>query len=94
MQYLSGVAAVGSSCEGGNGVADLAPLEKAEAAGGRRDRGGREGSDTEAEAEQAARAEVREVSGWVGERGGDDGGGETKHQGPGGEDARGRRPVV
>lgn len=49
-RYLRGVAAVGSAGEGGDGVADLAPFKKPEAAGGRRERGGGgEGADAEAE---------------------------------------------
>jgi hypothetical protein len=84
VQYLSGFAAVRSACEGSNGVADFAPLEEPEAAGGRRGRGGREGADTEAE--KAARAETYGGSGRVEESGGDDGGREAKHQEEAGSD--------
>jgi len=49
-RYLCGVAAVDSAGEGGDGVAHLAPFEEAEAAGGRRERGGGgEGADAEVE---------------------------------------------
>lgn len=55
-RYLCGVPAVGSAGEGGDGVAHLAPFEEAQAAVGRRERGGGgEGADADAEAEQATR---------------------------------------
>ena len=49
---------MGGAGEGGDGVAYLAPLEEAEAAGGRRERGGSAGGEgAEAEADEGARAE-------------------------------------
>ena len=47
---------MGGAGEGGDGFAYLAPLEEAEAAGGRRERGGSAGGEG-AEADEGARAE-------------------------------------
>ena len=78
MQYLSGVAAMGSAGEGSDGVADLAPLEEAEAAGGRRERGGRaSGEGAEADAEERPRVQADGGGGRGEERRGEDGDGEA-----------------
>lgn len=79
---------MGGSGEGSDGVADLPPLEEAEAArGGRRVRG-REGAEAEDEA-AAARAEVEAGEGRMRGEGGERGGGEAKHWG-----RRRRRPAA